>query len=176
MEDNTTKYDDFILNDDKMIIKKPLDYPSEDDLKILKVNGMYDMTNYDINKLKKNDVVIKSNNNDIIGDITSIKSNNIINKDNHTNINKADDSNDLIKVMISNAKKLDVDINIKLCVNIPYSGFFEMLDDDFVNNNADKFIDEIFNYINDNDSIKNQVKNFLVDYYLISKNKDCDDK
>ena len=78
--------------------------------------------------------------------------------------------------MISNAKKLDVDINIKLCVNIPYSGFFEMLDDDFVNNNADKFIDEIFNYINDNDSIKNQVKNFLVDYYLISKNKDCDDK
>ena len=106
-----------------MIIKKPLDYPSEDDLKIVKVNGMYDMTNYDINKLKKNDVVIKSNNNDIIGDITSIKSNNIINKDNHTNINKADDSNDLIKVMISNAKKLDVDINIKLCVNIPYSAF-----------------------------------------------------
>ena len=38
MEDITTKYDDFILNDDKMIIKKPLDYPSEDDLKIVKVN------------------------------------------------------------------------------------------------------------------------------------------
>ena len=35
MEDNTTKYDDFILNDDKMIIEA-LDYPSEDDLKIVR--------------------------------------------------------------------------------------------------------------------------------------------
>ncbi|MCK9574596.1 MAG: hypothetical protein WC979_01685 [Candidatus Pacearchaeota archaeon] len=77
-----------------------------------------------------------------------------------------------LNAIIDKTKKVELEMNLTLKVKLPVLGFFDMLDDDFVNDNMDGLLNALINKIKQND-LDSQIKNNLIKIYNINTQEQC---
>jgi len=75
--------------------------------------------------------------------------------------------------IIDKAKKKEFELNIQLKIKLPATGFFEMLDEDYLNNNLDGLLNSLINKIKQSD-LDSQIKENLIRIYNIETCKQED--
>lgn len=80
---------------------------------------------------------------------------------------KSNSQNSFLNI-IDKAKQKEFKLNLVLNIKLPMEGFFEILDDDFVKDNADNILKSLINKIKQSD-LDNQIKENLIRIYKLDE-------